>query len=50
MAHHKTHEHKDGHHKDGHKDGKHNMSKAGKLKIHGGFKAMEHEKHAERKK
>lgn len=32
------------------RDGKHNESKAGKLKIHGGFKAMEHEKKAEHKK
>jgi hypothetical protein len=29
---------------------KHETSKAGKLKIHGGFKAMEHEKVAPRKK
>lgn len=35
MAHHKT-EKKHG--------GKHNESKVGKLKIHGGFKAAEHEK------
>jgi hypothetical protein len=41
MAHHKT---------EKHKGGKHNESKAGKLKIHGGFKASEHEKKAERKK
>jgi len=33
------------------KEGKKSMeSKAGKLKIHGGFKAMEHEKTAMRKK
>lgn len=32
------------------RDGKHHESKAGKLKIHGGFKAMEHEKmHGEKK-
>ncbi len=32
------------------KKGKMMESKAGKLKIHGGFKAMEHEKVASRKK
>ena len=40
MAHHKT-EHK--------RDGGHE-SKAGKLKIHGGFKAAEHEKKGMEKK
>lgn len=39
MAHHKT-----------EKKHKEHESKAGKLKIHGGFKSMEHEKKAPRKK
>lgn len=33
-----------------HKTEKGNESKAGKLKIHGGFKAMEHEKKGMEKK
>lgn len=39
MAHHKT-----------EKKHKEHESKTGKLKIHGGFKAMEHEKMGEHKK
>jgi hypothetical protein len=42
MAHHKTEHRKEGK--------KVHESKTGKLKIHGGFKAAEHEKKAERKK